>query len=153
MTLFRIDSILEFTSSEYQPAMEQISIIEVDDVMEYIRGIDSATEYPFIRLNSKDKIQQLTGGDPNLIGLSSEDKQSDAYMDIVKNARISMENSEGIITRRLIQEGVSILDYPTDMSMIFIADINMNMDDIEQFLSRCRRNRFSLCEAGKNHCY
>lgn len=153
MTLFRIDSILEFTSSEYQPAMEQISIIEVDDVMEYIRGIDLATEYPFIRLNRKDKIQQLTGGNPNLIGLSSEDKQSDAYMDIVKNARISMENSEGIITRRLIQEGVSILDYPTDMSMIFIADINMNMDDIEQFLSRCRRNRFSLCEAGKNHCY
>ena len=153
MTLFRIDSILEFTSSEYQPAMEQISIIEVDDVMEYIRGIDLATEYPFIRLNRKDKIQQLTGGNPNLIGLSSEDKQSDAYMDIVKNARISMENSEGIITRRLIQEGVSILYYPTDMSMIFIADINMSMDDFEQFLSRCRRNRFSLCEAGKNHCY
>ena len=30
------------------------------------------------------------------------------------------------------------------MSMIFIADINMSMDDIEQFLSRCRRTD-SLC--------
>ena len=139
MTLFRIDSILEFTSLEYQPAMEQISIIEVDDVMEYIRDIDLESEYPFIRLNSKDKIQQLTGENPKLIGLNSGEKQSPIYKDIVKNARISRGNSSGIISTSLIQEGVSILDYPADMSMIFIADVNMSMDDIEQFLSRCRR--------------
>lgn len=139
MTLFRIDSILEFTSLEYQPAMGQISIIEVDDVMEYIRDIDLESEYPFIRLNSKDKIQQLTGENPKLIGLNSGEKQSPIYKDIVKNARISRGNSSGIISTSLIQEGVSILDYPADMSMIFIADVNMSMDDIEQFLSRCRR--------------
>ena len=71
---------------------------------------------------------------------------------ILSRLGIPMSTAVDMFLNQVVLVG-GILDYPTDMSMIFIADINMSMDDIEQFLSRCRRNRFSLCEAGKNHCY
>lgn len=140
MSLFRADKIVELYSPEIKPAMERIEIIQTDDVVTYLKQLDLSKEFPLVRLNDKKMIQEIINANSGYARLTSEDKNTDIYKDLVEYSKIEEQNKKGILSTSLIEAGVNILDYPGNMTMIAaFADNNICDDSIEQFLNRARR--------------
>ena len=140
MSLFRADKIVELYSPEIKPAMERIEIIQTDDVVTYLKQLDLSKEFPLVRLNDKKMIQEIMDANPGYARLTSEDKNTDIYKNLVEYSKIEEQNKKGILSTSLIEAGVNILDYPGNMTMIAaFADNNICDDSIEQFLNRARR--------------
>lgn len=140
MSLFRADKIVEFYSPEIKPAMNRIEIIQTDDVVTYLKQLDFSKEFPLVRLNDKKLIEELIAANPSYARLTSEDKNTDIYKDLVEYSKIEQQNKKGILSTSLIEAGLNILDYLSNMTMIAaFADNNICDDSIEQFLNRARR--------------
>lgn len=140
MSLFRADKMVEFCSTDIKPAMDRIEIVQVDDVVSYIQQLDLSKEYPLVRLNNGKKIEEVIQGNPQFTRLTSVDKDTKVYEDLVEYSKIDDTNTYGIISSSLIEAGVNITEYPSNMVMIAaFADNNINVDSIEQFLNRARR--------------
>lgn len=140
MSLFRADKIVELYSPEIKPAMDRIEIIQTDDIVTYLKQLDLSKEFPLVRLNDKKMIQEIMDAHPGYVRLTSEDKNTDIYKDLVEYSKIEEQNKKGILSTSLIEAGVNILDYPGNMTMIAaFADNNICDDSIEQFLNRARR--------------
>ncbi len=141
MTLFRCNQMVQFISKSVKPPFETIEIVEVDDVISYIKGIDFTKEFPFIRLNNKDYIEELTSA-LGMARLTSEDKKSKIYEDIIFHSRVNEVGISGIVTTNVLETGVSIKEYPANIIPIFaLCDNNLSIDDMEQFLNRIRDNK------------
>lgn len=140
MGLYHFDEIVEFRSRDTRPSIDRLEIIEVDDPIEYVRGIDYSREFPFIRLNNTDEIDRLMAQMPQTFArLTKDDKGTKAYLDIVEHGRIDGSGIDGMLTTSVIEAGVSITDYPDNIvPMAVFPDNNISADDIEQFLNRIR---------------
>lgn len=140
MSLFHCDGMFDFYSSNRIPSVDRLEIIEVDDPVEYIRGIDYSKEFPFIRLNNKNEIDNLIAQMPQTMAkITSDDRQTKTYLDIVENGKIDDSKIDGILATSVIEAGVSITDYPDNIVPIAVfTDNNISADDIEQFLNRIR---------------
>ena len=150
MSLFRADKIVELYSPEIKPAMERIEIIQTDDVVTYLKQLDLSKEFPLVRLNDKKMIQEIMDANPGYVRLTSEDKNTDIYKDLVEYSKIEEQNKKGILSTSLIEAGVNILDYPGNMTMIAaFADNNICDDSIEQFLNRARRTDIRHIECAR----
>lgn len=150
MSLFRADKIVEFYSPEIKPAMNRIEIIQTDDVVTYLKQLDLSKEFPLVRLNDKKLIKELIAANPSYARLTSEDKNTDIYKDLVEYSKIEQQNKKGILSTSLIEAGLNILDYPSNMTMIAaFADNNICDDSIEQFLNRARRTDTRHIECAK----
>lgn len=150
MSLFRADKIVEFYSPEIKPAMNRIEIIQTDDVVTYLKQLDLSKEFPLVRLNDKKLIEELIAANPSYARLTSEDKNTDIYKDLVEYSKIEQQNKKGILSTSLIEAGLNILDYPSNMTMIAaFADNNICDDSIEQFLNRARRTDTRHIECAK----
>lgn len=150
MSLFRADKIVEFYSPEIKPAMNRIKIIQTDDVVTYLKQLDLSKEFPLVRLNDKKLIEELIAANPSYARLTSEDKNTDIYKELVEYSKIEQQNKKGILSTSLIEAGLNILDYPSNMTMIAaFADNNICDDSIEQFLNRARRTDTRHIECAK----
>lgn len=150
MSLFRADKIVEFYSPEIKPAMNRIEIIQTDDVVTYLKQLDLSKEFPLVRLNDKKLIEELIAANPSYARLTSEDKNTDIYKELVEYSKIEQQNKKGILSTSLIEAGLNILDYPSNMTMIAaFADNNICDDSIEQFLNRARRIDIRHIECAK----
>lgn len=140
MSLFHCDEILDFYSSNRTSSIDRLEIIEVDDPVEYIRGIDYSSEFPFIRLNNRNEIDNLIAQMPQKMArVTRDDRQTKTYLDIVEHGKIDASKIDGILATSVIEAGVSITDYPDNIVPIAVfADNNISADDIEQFLNRIR---------------
>lgn len=149
MSLFHCDGIFDFHSNSRKPSIDRLEIIEVDDPIEYIKGIDYSREFPFIRLNKTDEIDRLIAQLPQTMArITKDDKEKKAYLDIVEQGRIDDTGIDGILATCVIEAGVSITDYPDNIvPMAVFPDNNISADDIEQFLNRIRAkgNRHVEC--------
>lgn len=139
-SLYHFDEIVEFGSSDSAPIIGRLEIIEVDDPVEYIKGIDYSREFPFIRLNNTNEIDGLMAQVPQTFArLTKDDRQTKTYQDIVRHGRIDGSGIDGILATSVIEAGVSITDYPDNIvPMAVFPDNNISADDIEQFLNRIR---------------
>lgn len=150
MSLFRADKIVEFYSPEIKPAMNRIEIIQTDDVVTYLKQLDLSKEFPLVRLNDKKLIEELIAANSSYARLTSEDKNTDIYKDLVEYSKIEQQNKKGILSTSLIEAGLNILEYPSNMTMIAaFADNNICDDSIEQFLNRARRTDTRHIECAK----
>ena len=141
MSLFRCDEIVEFLRKKPLPSMDKLEIIAVDDVGEYIKNIDYGSEFPFIRLNKIDEIDNLIAQMPQTLArLTKDDKGTKAYQDIVNDGKIDSTGISGILSTCVVEAGVNITDYPDNIipTAVFM-DNNISVDSIEQFLNRFRR--------------
>lgn len=141
MSLFHCDGMFDFYSSNRIPSVDRLEIIEVDDPVEYIKGIDYSKEFPFIRLNNKSEIDNLIAQMPQrkLARLTSDDREKKVYLDIVEHEKIDASQIDGILATSVIEAGVSITDYPDNIVPIAVfTDNNISANDIEQFLNRIR---------------
>ena len=140
MGLYHFDEIVEFGSRDPRASIDRLEIIEVDDPIEYVKGIDYSKEFPFIRLNSIEKIDSLMAQMPQTFArITRDDKETKAYLDIVERGRIDGSGIDGILATSVIEAGVSITDYPDNIvPMAVFPDNNISADDIEQFLNRIR---------------
>ena len=139
-SLYHFDEIVEFGSSSPVPSINRLEIIEVDDPVEYIKGIDYGREFPFIRLNNISEIDSLTAQMPQTFArITKDDRQTKTYLDIVEHGRIDGSGIDGILATSVIEAGVSITDYPDNIVPIAVfPDNNISANDIEQFLNRIR---------------
>lgn len=151
MPLFRCDKCIEFESDSYRPVMDRIEIEFVDDVVEYIKGIDLDRYFPFVRLNSTASIGDLVKNHlPSFGVLTSEEKHSDLYKSIVDRESIQSSSLKGILTTSVSEVGVNVTSYPSNLQMIAaFPDWNMSVDSIEQFFNRARRTATSHIECAK----
>lgn len=151
MPLFRCDKCIEFESDTYRPAMDRIEIEFVDDVIEYIKGIDVDNCFPFIRLNDKKIISNLVDKYlPFYAPLTSDNKDSDIYKSIVEQETINNSSCQGILTTSVSEVGLNVTSYPSNMQMIAgFPGSNMSVDSIEQFFNRARRTNTSHIECAK----
>ena len=140
MGQYHFDEIVEFGSSDPSPSIDRLEIVEVDDPIEYVKGIDYSKEFPFIRLNKIDEINKLMAQMPQTFArITSEDRKAKAYLDIVEHGRIDGSGIDGILATSVIEAGVSITDYPDNIvPMAVFLDNKISADDIEQFLNRIR---------------
>ncbi len=140
MSLYHFDEIVEFGSSNPVPSIDRLEIIEVDDPIEYIKGIDYGREFPFIRLNKIDEIDNLIAQIPQTFArLTKDDRKTKAYLDIVEHGKIDGTGIDGMLATSVIEAGVSITDYPDNIVPIAVfLDNNISANDIEQFLNRIR---------------
>lgn len=143
MTLFHVEELIVFEDNNQLPAIDNVELIYTDDVLEYIKGTDVRKEFPFIRLNSKNKIDNLINDMPfNISKITSDDKESDVYKDIVENQRLSNVNMDGIVCTSVIEAGVNLTKFPSNIvGIVAIPDVyyDFSIDGIEQFLARVRR--------------
>lgn len=143
LSLFRCDCIIDCQEVNKMPAIEKIEILEVDSISEYLKNLDYSKEFPFVRLNSKKKIEQLINEMPqNIVKITSEDKNSKAFRDIIDNSRIDCVTGDGLFCTSVIEAGVNVEDYDENkiVPMAVFEDGNsLSCDDIEQFLNRIRR--------------
>ena len=143
MSLFHVEELIMFEDNNQLPAIDNVELIYTDDVLEYIKGIDVRKEFPFIRLNSKNKIDSLINDIPfNICKITSDDKESDVYKDIVENQRLSNTTTDGIVCTSVIEAGVNLIQYPSNIvGIVAIPDVyyDFSIDGIEQFLARVRR--------------
>lgn len=141
MSLFHCNEIVEFENQNKAPAIDKIEILLVDDVMEYIKSLDYGKEFPFIRLNSENRIEELKNEmKQNMVRITSKDKRKKEYLDIVNDSKIDCTGIDGILCTSVIEAGVSITDYPDNIvPMAVFPDNHISADDIEQFLNRIRR--------------
>lgn len=148
-SLFHCDEIVEFQSSNSLPNIDRLEIIEVDDPIEYIKGLDYRSEFPFIRLNKIEEIDNLRKQMPQTFArLTKDDKKTKAYLDIVDYGKIDSTGISGVLATSVVDTGVSISKYPDNIvPMAVFLDNNISTDDIEQFLNRLRRdgNRHVKC--------
>lgn len=149
MSLFHCDEVLDFQSSNKKPSIDRLEIIETDDPIEYIKGLDYSREFPFIRLNDTKEIDSLIAQMPQTMArLTKDDRETKTYLDIVEHGRIDGTGINGILATSVIEAGVSITDYPDNIVPIAVfPDNNISTDDIEQFLNRIRAkgNRHVEC--------
>lgn len=149
MSLFHCNEIVEFESTNTTPAIDEIEIVVVDDPLEYIKGLDYSSEFPFIRLNNEKKIEELMGTmNQNMVKITSKDKNKKEYLDIVNDSKIDSTGTDGILCTSVLETGVSITDYPDSiLPMAVFTDDHISADDIEQFLNRIRRtgNKHAKC--------
>lgn len=141
MSLFRCDEIVEFQRKKPLPSMDKLEIIAVDDVCGYIKSIDYDREFPFIRLNNIDEIDNLTAQMPQIFArLTKDDKNTKVYQDIVNDGKIDGTGISGVLSTCVVEAGVNITDYPDNIvpTAVF-PDNNISADSIEQFLNRFRR--------------
>ena len=140
MSLFHYDEILEFYSNSKNSSIDRLEIIEVDDPVEYIKGIDYSKEFPFIRLNNTKIMDELIAQMPQTMEkITSADRKKKAYLDIVEHGKIDSTGINGILATCVLEAGVSITDYPDNIVPIAVfPDNNISVDDIEQFLNRIR---------------
>ncbi len=151
MPLFRCNKCIEFISDTYRPAMDRIEIEFVDDVIEYIKGIDVDNCFPFIRLNDKKIISNLVNKQlPFYAPLTSDNKYSNIYKAIVEQEKIDSSSYKGILATSVCEVGLNVTHYPPNMQMIAsFPDSNMSVDSIEQFFNRARRTGTSHIECAK----
>ena len=151
MPLFRCDKCIEFESDSYRPVMDRIEIEFVDDVVEYIKGIDLDQCFPFVRLNSTTLIGDLVKNYlPSYGVLTSGEKDSDLYNSIVDRETIQSSPLKGILTTSVSEVGINVTSYPSNLQMIAaFPDWNMSVDSIEQFFNRARRTVTSHIECAK----
>ncbi len=149
MSLFHCDEVLDFQSTNKKPSIDRLEIIETDDPIEYIKGLDYSKEFLFIRLNNTDLIDSLIAQMPQTMArLTKDDRKTKTYLDIVEHGRIDGTGINGILATSVIEAGVSITDYPDNIVPIAVfPDNNISTDDIEQFLNRIRAkgNRHVEC--------
>jgi len=149
MSLFHCDEVLDFQSTNKKPSIDRLEIIETDDPIEYIKGLDYSREFPFIRLNNTELIDSLIAQMPQTMArLTKDDRKTKTYLDIVEHGRIDGTGINGILATSVIEAGVSITDYPDNIVPIAVfPDNNISTDDIEQFLNRIRAkgNRHVEC--------
>lgn len=141
MSLFHCNEIVEFESTNTTPAIDKIEIILVDDVLEYIKTLDYSKEFPFIRLNSEKKIEELKNEmNENLVRITAKDKNKKEYLDIVNDSKIDSTGIDLILCTSVLETGVSVTEYPKNIVPIAaFADNHISVDDIEQFFNRIRR--------------
>lgn len=151
MPLFRCNKCIEFESDSYRPVMDRIEIEFVDDVVEYIKGIDLDQCFPFVRLNSTTLIGDLVKNYlPSYGILTSEEKDSDLYNSIVDRETIQSSPLKGILTTSVSEVGINVTSYPSNLQMIAaFPDWNMSVDSIEQFFNRARRTDTSHIACAK----
>lgn len=149
LSLFHCNQIVEFESRNNKSAIDKVEVIAVDDVAEYIKTIDYNKEFPVVRLNSKAKIEDLMRQmSQNIVKLTAEDKNSKVYQEIVEESKIDTTGIDGILMTSVIEAGVNITEYPSNIvPTIVFFDNNIMADDVEQFLNRFRRstNRHVKC--------
>lgn len=144
LSLFRCDSIIEFMEENKLPSIGKIEILEVDSVSEYIKGLNYDKEFPFVRLNSKKKIEQLVKeiSHHNIAKITSSDKNGMVYQDIINHSKIDGSQVHGILATSVIEAGVNITSYDENKvvpMVVFEDSTSISCDDIEQFLNRIRR--------------
>lgn len=150
MSLFRCERIINFKSLKSKPVMDKIEIIEINEIIGHIKNnIDYGKEFPFIRLCDTNLIDNLIDKMPQKIArLTSTDKKSKVYQDIVNHSKIDATGIDGILTTSLLEAGVSIREYPENtVPYVAFPNFFLSVDDIEQFLNRLRRsdNYFVVC--------
>ncbi|MCM1235821.1 MAG: DEAD/DEAH box helicase, partial [Ruminococcus flavefaciens] len=140
LSLFHCDEVLDFHSSNRKSSIDRLEIIEVDDPVEYVKGLDYSKEFPFIRLNNTKEIDKLIAQMPQTMArVTKDDRETKAYKDIVEHGRIDNAGINGILATSVVEAGVSITDYPENIVPIAVfSDNNISTDDIEQFLNRIR---------------
>lgn len=141
MSLFRYEEIIQFTSTDKKAAMDKVEVVLVDDVAEYIKGLDYTKEFPFIRWNDTDRINELIKVMPKpMARITKDDKETKAYKDIVEHSKIDANGIAGVLCTNVIEAGVNITDYPQNIVPIAAFDSNkISTVDIIQFLNRFRR--------------
>lgn len=144
LSLFRCDTIIEFQEENKLPSIGKIEILEVDSVSEYIKGLNYDKEFPFVRLNSKKKIEQLVKeiSHHNIAKITSSDKNGIVYQDIINHSKIDGSQVDGILATSVIEAGVNITSYDENKvipMVVFEDSASISCDDIEQFLNRIRR--------------
>lgn len=141
MSLFRYEEIIQFTSTDKKAAMDKVEVVLVDDVAEYIKGLDYTKEFPFIRWNDTDRINELIKVMPKpMARITKDDKETKAYKDIVEHSKIDANGIAGVLCTNVIEAGVNITDYPKNIVPIAAFDSNkISTVDIIQFLNRFRR--------------
>ena len=144
LSLFRCDTIIEFREENKLPSIGKIEILEVDSVSEYMKGLDYDKEFPFVRLNSKKKIEELIKeiSHHNIAKVTSSDKNGMIYQDIINHSKIDGSQVDGILSTSVIEAGVNITNYDENRvvpMVVFEDSKTISCDDIEQFLNRIRR--------------
>ena len=141
MSLFRYEEIIQFTSTNKKASMDRGEIVLVDDVAEYIKGLDYTKEFPFIRWNDTDRINELINVMPQMMArITKDDKNTKAYKDIVQQSKIDANGIDGVLCTNVIEAGCNILDYPENIVPIAAFDSNnISVVDVIQFLNRFRR--------------
>ena len=141
MSLFRYEEIIQFTSTDKKAAMDKVEIVLVDSVAEYIKGLYYTKEFPFIRWNDTDRINELIKVIPKpMARITKDDKETKAYKDIVEHSKIDANGIAGVLCTNVIEAGVNITDYPENIVPIAAFDSsNISVVDIVQFLNRHRR--------------
>lgn len=141
MSLFRYEEIIQFTSTNKKASMDKVEIVVVDDAAEYIKGLDYTKEFPFIRWNNIEKINELIATMPQMMArITKDDKNTKAYKDIVQQSKIDANGIDGVLCTNVIEAGVNITDYPENIVPIAAFDSNnISVVDVIQFLNRFRR--------------
>lgn len=139
-SLFRFDEVVEFSPTDSTPAIDKVEIVQVDDISEYIKGLDYSKEFPFIRWNNKEKIDRLIKDMPQrMVRITRDDKNTKAYADIVNNSKIDT-NGDSVLVTNILECGVNVTDYPDNIVPMSVFDnANISTLDIVQFLNRLRR--------------
>lgn len=151
MSLFRYEEIIRFTSTNKKPAMDKVEIVLVDDVAECIKGLDYTKEFPFIRWNDTDRINELINVMPQpMARITKDDKETKAYKDIVEHSKIDANGIAGVLCTNVIEAGCNILNYPKNIVPIAAFDSNkISMVDLIQFLNRLRRTSQSHVQTAR----
>ena len=141
MSLFHFNEIVEFIPNHRTSAIDKIEILIVDDVVEYLKKLDCKKEFPFVRLCDMKLIDEVQNAVPyKFARITSEDKETNEYLDIVEKGRIDANTMDGILTTSVLEAGVSVTDYPDNIVPICaFANNHISVDDVEQFLNRIRR--------------
>ena len=149
MAILDIDRVMCFESDYYKSSMNEIEMIMVNDEIEYIRNLPMNDAMYLIRLNNMEEIEKIKKSNPMFTSITSKDKEETIYQDLVEHGRISDRGYQGILATSVIQEGISIRDYGEKLEIIFIADANTTLDDIEQFFARARRDDIHVVKRAK----
>ena len=151
VTLFRFDKLFVFDSTDKKPAMDKVEIVVVDDAAEYIKGLDYTKEFPFIRWNNIDKINELIATMPQMMArITKDDKNTKAYMDIVEHSRMDANGIDGVFCTNVLEAGVNVTDYPANTVPIAVFDNSyISGVDIVQFLNRLRRTSQSHVQTAR----
>ena len=151
VTLFRFDKLFVFDSIDKKPAMDRVEIVVVDDAAEYIKSLDFTKEFPFIRWNNIDKINELMAVMPQAMArITKDDKNTKAYMDIVEHSKIDANCISGVFCTNVLEAGVNVTSYNSNTVPIAVFDNSyISVVDIIQFLNRLRRTSQSHVQTAR----
>ena len=151
VTLFRFDKLFVFDSTDKKPAMDKVEIVVVDDAAEYIKGLDYTKEFPFIRWNNIEKINELMAAMPHpMARITKDDKNTKAYRDIVEKSKIDANGISGVFCTNVLEAGVNVTSYNSNTVPIAVFDNSyISKVDIIQFLNRLRRTSQSHVQTAR----